>query len=106
MNHYKKHHGGFPPGFDDLKKYPCELCPDQVFLWPKGLAQHRQIFVPSIGNIESFVQMAQRLERTSMSASAPKTSPRSNPFATYVKERLLPSTKNTVTELWVIEFVS
>ena len=32
---------------------------------------------------------------------------RSNPFvAVYVKERLLPSTKITVTELWVIEFVS
>ena len=31
---------------------------------------------------------------------------RSNLFMTYVKERLLPSTENTVTELWVIEFVS
>ena len=29
----------------------------------------------------------------------------SNPFATYVKERLSLRTKNTVT-LWVIEFVS
>ena len=36
---------------------------------------------------------------------ATKTSPGSNPLATYEKE-ISPSTKNTVTELWVIEFVS
>ena len=30
----------------------------------------------------------------------------SDMFATYVKERLSPSTNNTVTELWVIEFFS
>ena len=30
---------------------------------------------------------------------------RLNPFVTYEKE-ISPSTKNTVTELWVIEFVS
>ena len=36
---------------------------------------------------------------------ATKTSPGSNPLATYEKEISL-STKNTVTELWVIEFVS
>ena len=47
------------------------------------------------------------LERWSiMSVLKCASSPRSNPSATYVKERLLPSTKNTVTELWVIEFVS
>ena len=36
---------------------------------------------------------------------ATKTSPRSNSLATYEKE-ISPSTKNTVTELWVVEFVS
>ena len=34
---------------------------------------------------------------------ATKTSLRSNPLMT---NEILPSTKNTVTELWVIEFVS
>ena len=45
----------------------------------------------------SLVQVTKRSRASSL---------RLNPFATYVKERLLPSTKNTVTELWVIEFVS
>ena len=33
-------------------------------------------------------------------------SPRSNPFATYVKDILSGSTKNTVTEFRLMEFVS
>ena len=50
--------------------------------------------------------MAQRLDRTSIlydheCCCAPKTSPGSNPFATYVKDIFSRSTKNTVTELWV-----
>ena len=45
--------------------------------------------------------MAERLERTSMSVLKCASSPRSNPFATYVKKILSPSTKNTVTELLI-----
>ena len=42
----------------------------------------------------SFIQMAQRLERTSMSAGS-ASSPLSNPFKTYVKDIFLRSTKNS-----------
>ena len=42
----------------------------------------------------SFIQMAQRLERTSMSACS-ASSPLSNPFETYVKDIFLRSTKNS-----------
>ena len=36
MIHYKKHHGGFPPGFEDAEKFICEECPEQ-FLTTKGM---------------------------------------------------------------------
>ena len=43
-----------------------------------------------------------------MSVHKYASSPVANPFATYVKERLSPRTKDTVTEyvFWVVEFVS
>ena len=49
----------------------------------------------------SLVLMAERLERTSMSVLKCASSPLLNLFATYVKEILSPSTKNTVTELLI-----
>ena len=71
-------------------------------LW-EGRLYFRAYFV-LVGKMESLVLMAERWSIMSVLKCA--FSPSSNPFATYVKERLSPSTKNTVTELWVIEFVS
>ena len=47
-------------------------------------------------------QWPSSLEQRSMSMLKCAPSLRLNRFATYVKERLSPSTKNTVTDLWVI----
>ena len=49
--------------------------------------------------------MAERLERMSMSVLKCAFSPGLNPFVTYVKEILSPSTKHIVIEI-LIEFVS
>jgi uncharacterized Zn-finger protein len=40
MKHFKKHHGGFPPGFEDAKIYICDQCPEE-FLTPYNLANHK-----------------------------------------------------------------
>ena len=40
MIHFKKHHGGFPPGFEDAEVFICDECPEQ-FLTTKGLNQHK-----------------------------------------------------------------
>ena len=40
MKHFKKHHGGFPPGFEDAKIYICDRCPEE-FLTPYNLANHK-----------------------------------------------------------------
>ena len=49
----------------------------------------------------SFVLVGQRLDWSSMSVLKCASSPRLNQFATYVKEIIKRSTKNTVTELRV-----
>ena len=49
----------------------------------------------------SLVPMAERLERMSMSVLKCAFSPGLNPFVTYVKEILLPSTKHIVIELLI-----
>ena len=40
MKHFKKHHKGFPPGFEDAKIYICDECPEE-FLTPYNLANHK-----------------------------------------------------------------
>ena len=47
------------------------------------------------------ISVAQQLNGMSMSVLKFASCPRLNPFATYVKDILSRSTKNTVTELWV-----
>ena len=71
-------------------------------LWEGSL--YFRAYLVLVGKMESLVLMAERL--SIMSVLKCTFSPSSNSFRTYVKERLSPSTKNTVTEIWVIKFVS
>ena len=75
----------------------CHGIPDKWFPMIDKLSHNYCIELGSDGRV---------VRVTSMSVLKCASSPRSNPFVIYVKEILLPSTKNTVTELWVIEFVS
>ena len=54
MIHHKKSHGGFPPGFEDEKVYPCEVCSEE-FLTDKNLAMHKLNTHPSGKVEEKFV---------------------------------------------------
>ena len=54
MIHHKKSHGGFPPGFEDEKVYPCEVCSEE-FLTDKNLAMHKLNTHPSGRVEEKFV---------------------------------------------------
>ena len=41
ITHYKKFHGGFPPGYENVKKVICEKCSEE-FLTSAGLKMHRK----------------------------------------------------------------
>ena len=40
ITHHKKVHGGFPPGYENIKKVMCDKCPEE-FLTNNALRQHR-----------------------------------------------------------------
>ena len=41
LNHYRRTHGGLPPGYEDVKKYVCDKCSEE-FLYKAGLRQHKK----------------------------------------------------------------
>ena len=40
LNHYRRTHGGLPPGYEDVKKFVCDKCSEE-FLHRVGLRQHK-----------------------------------------------------------------
>jgi hypothetical protein len=50
LSYFKKHHGGFPPGFEDAEVFICDECPEQ-FLTTKGLNQHKSQSHHQIGGV-------------------------------------------------------
>ena len=49
---FKNIHGDYPPGFEDVKKFHCEYCPE-VFLWGPNLKHHIQL-KHSNGGLDEF----------------------------------------------------
>ena len=40
LKHYRRIHGGIPDGFENEKRYTCEMCSEE-FISPAGYYQHK-----------------------------------------------------------------